>query len=206
MAFVHLHTHTEYSLLDGSNKIKEYVARVKELGMTAAAITDHGVMYGVIDFYKEAKKQGIKNDIVILTATSGDTGKSAMEGFAGVPGTRILVFYPKNGVSRIQELQMLTQKGENTFVIGLEGNFDDAQTGVKKLFHDQAFAKELDAMGYQFSSANSINIGRLVPQIVYYVYAYAKLFKNGEIKEGETVNVTVLTGNFGNILAAYFAK
>lgn len=153
-----------------------------------------------------AKKQGIKNEIVILTATSGDTGKAAMEGFADVPGTRILVFYPKNGVSRIQELQMLTQKGENTFVVGLEGNFDDAQTGVKKLFHDQAFAKELDAMGYQFSSANSINIGRLVPQIVYYVYAYAKLFKNGEIKKGETVNVTVPTGNFGNILAAYFAK
>ena len=153
-----------------------------------------------------AKKQGIKNEIVILTATSGDTGKAAMEGFADVPGTRILVFYPKNGVSRIQELQMLTQKGENTFVIGLEGNFDDAQTGVKKLFHDQALAKELDAMGYQFSSANSINIGRLVPQIVYYVYAYAKLFKNGEIKKGETVNVTVPTGNFGNILAAYFAK
>ena len=144
-----------------------------------------------------AKKQGIKNEIVILTATSGDTGKAAME---------ILVFYPKNGVSRIQELQMLTQKGENTFVVGLEGNFDDAQTGVKKLFHDQAFAKELDAMGYQLSSANSINIGRLVPQIVYYVYAYAKLFKNGEIKKGETVNVTVPTGNFGNILAAYFAK
>ena len=148
-----------------------------------------------------AKKQGIKNEIVILTATSGDTGKAAMEGFADVPGTRILVFYPKKRRQPDPGAADADQKGENTFVVGLEGNFDDAQTGVKKLFHDQAFAKELDAMGYQFSSANSINIGRLVPQIVYYVYAYAKLFKNGEIKEGETVNVTVPTGNFGNILA-----
>lgn len=153
-----------------------------------------------------AKKNDAKNEIVILTATSGDTGKAAMAGFADVPGTRIIVFYPKNGVSRVQELQMLTQKGENTCVVGIDGNFDDAQTGVKKIFGDKEFAKELNEMGFQFSSANSINIGRLVPQIVYYVYAYAKLYANGEIEKGEKVNVTVPTGNFGNILAAYFAK
>ena len=153
-----------------------------------------------------AKKNHAKNEIVILTATSGDTGKAAMAGFADVPGTRIIVFYPKNGVSRVQELQMLTQKGANTSVVGIEGNFDDAQTGVKKIFGDKEFAKELDAMGFQLSSANSINIGRLVPQVVYYVYAYAKLLANGEIEKDEKVNVVVPTGNFGNILAAYFAK
>ena len=153
-----------------------------------------------------AKKNHVKNEIVILTATSGDTGKAAMAGFADVPGTRIIVFYPKNGVSRVQELQMLTQKGANTSVVGIEGNFDDAQTGVKKIFGDKEFAKELDAMGFQLSSANSINIGRLVPQVVYYVYAYAKLLANGEIEKDEKVNVVVPTGNFGNILAAYFAK
>ena len=153
-----------------------------------------------------AKKNHAKNEIVILTATSGDTGKAAMAGFADVPGTRIIVFYPKNGVSRVQELQMLTQKGANTSVVGIEGNFDDAQTGVKKIFGDKEFAKELDRMGFQLSSANSINIGRLVPQVVYYVYAYAKLLANGEIANGEKVNVVVPTGNFGNILAAYYAK
>lgn len=153
-----------------------------------------------------AKKNNVKNEIVILTATSGDTGKAAMAGFADVPGTRIIVFYPKDGVSRVQELQMLTQKGANTSVVGIYGNFDDAQTGVKKIFGDKEFEKELDQMGFQLSSANSINIGRLVPQVVYYVYAYAKLYANGEIEKDEKVNVTVPTGNFGNILAAYFAK
>ena len=153
-----------------------------------------------------ARKNNIKNEIVILTATSGDTGKAALAGFADVKGTRIIVFYPKNGVSPIQEKQMVTQKGANTFVVGIEGNFDDAQTGVKKIFGDKEFAKELDAMGFQLSSANSINIGRLVPQVVYYVYAYAKLLANGEIEKDEKVNVVVPTGNFGNILAAYFAK
>ncbi len=153
-----------------------------------------------------AKKNNVDNTIVILTATSGDTGKAAMAGFAGVDGTKIIVFYPKDGVSRVQELQMLTQKGENTSVVGISGNFDDAQSGVKKIFGDTAFEKELAARGYQLSSANSINIGRLVPQIVYYVYAYVKLLENGEIADGEQINVTVPTGNFGNILAAYFAK
>ena len=122
-----------------------------------------------------AKKNQVKNDIVILTATSGDTGKAALAGFADVPGTKIIVFYPKNGVSPIQEKQMVTQKGDNTFVVGIHGNFDDAQSGVKAIFGNKELAKELDQAGYQFSSANSINIGRLVPQIVYYVYAYAKL-------------------------------
>ena len=151
-------------------------------------------------------KNHIKNDIVILTATSGDTGKAALAGFAGVKGTKIIVFYPKNGVSPIQEKQMVTQKGDNTFVVGIHGNFDDAQNGVKKIFGDREFAKLMADNGYQFSSANSINIGRLVPQVVYYVYAYAKLLKEGKIAEGEAINVVVPTGNFGNILAAYFAK
>ena len=153
-----------------------------------------------------AKKNNVKNEIVILTATSGDTGKAAMAGFADVPGTKIIVFYPKNGVSPIQEKQMVTQKGNNTYVVGITGNFDDAQTAVKKMFNDQKLEAELDQAGYQFSSANSINIGRLVPQIVYYVYAYAQLLKEGQIKENEVINVVVPTGNFGNILAAYFAK
>ena len=153
-----------------------------------------------------AKKNGVKNEIVILTATSGDTGKAAMAGFADVPGTKIIVFYPKNGVSPIQEKQMVTQKGDNTFVVGIHGNFDQAQTGVKKIFGDKEMAAELAAAGYQFSSANSINIGRLVPQIVYYVYAYAKLYANGVIGKDERINVVVPTGNFGNILAAFYAK
>lgn len=153
-----------------------------------------------------AKKNHVENEIVILTATSGDTGKAAMAGFADVPGTRIIVFYPKGGVSKVQELQMVTQKGENTAVVSIHGNFDDAQTGVKKIFGDKEFAKKLDEKGFQLSSANSINIGRLVPQVVYYVYAYAKLVYHGEIKNGQEINITVPTGNFGNILAAYFAK
>lgn len=153
-----------------------------------------------------AKKNHVDRTIVILTATSGDTGKAAMAGFADVEGSRIIVFYPKNGVSRVQELQMLTQKGANTDVVGISGNFDDAQNGVKKLFGDREFAEELAQKGYQFSSANSINIGRLIPQIVYYVYAYVKLLENEEIADGESINIAVPTGNFGNILAAYFAK
>lgn len=153
-----------------------------------------------------AKKNQVKNEIVILTATSGDTGKAALAGFANVEGTKIIVFYPKNGVSKVQELQMVTQKGDNTSVIAIHGNFDNAQSGVKAMFENKKLAKELDKAGYQFSSANSINIGRLVPQIVYYVYAYGKLLQNGEIEEGEEINVVVPTGNFGNILAAYYAK
>ncbi|MBR6477098.1 MAG: threonine synthase, partial [Lachnospiraceae bacterium] len=153
-----------------------------------------------------ARKNEIKNEIVILTATSGDTGKAALAGFANVEGTRIIVFYPKNGVSPIQEKQMVTQKGANTLVVGIHGNFDDAQTGVKKIFSDKELAKEMNEKGFQFSSANSINIGRLVPQICYYVYAYAKLLAEGKIEDGEKINVVVPTGNFGNILAAFYAK
>ncbi|MGT2802421.1 threonine synthase [Streptococcus henryi] len=153
-----------------------------------------------------AKKQGVDNKIVILTATSGDTGKAAMAGFADVPGTEIIVFYPKDGVSKIQELQMTTQTGDNTHVIAIDGNFDDAQTDVKRMFNDQDLRAKLLANKTQFSSANSMNVGRLVPQVVYYVYAYAQLVKSGDIQKGDKVNFTVPTGNFGNILAAYYAK
>lgn len=153
-----------------------------------------------------AKKNHITNEIVILTATSGDTGKAALAGFADVEGTSIIVFYPKNGVSKIQERQMVTQKGANTKVVGITGNFDDAQSGVKAMFNNKELAAAMDAKGYQFSSANSINIGRLVPQVVYYVYAYTRLLGAGTVAEGEPVNFVVPTGNFGNILAAFYAK
>ena len=153
-----------------------------------------------------AKKNHVKNEIVILTATSGDTGKAALAGFADVENTRIVVFYPKGGVSPIQEKQMVTQKGDNTFVVGIKGNFDQAQSGVKAIFGDKELAKEMDEKGFQFSSANSINIGRLIPQVVYYVYAYAQLVAKNEIKNGDKINVVVPTGNFGNILAAFYAK
>ncbi|ABX43860.1 threonine synthase [Lachnoclostridium phytofermentans] len=153
-----------------------------------------------------AKKNEVKEEIVILTATSGDTGKAALAGFADVPGTKIIVFYPKDGVSQVQEMQMVTQKGDNAYVIGIHGNFDDAQTGVKEMFNNKELAKSLQDKGYLFSSANSINIGRLVPQVVYYVYSYCRLLHAGELNKGEPLNVVVPTGNFGNILAAYFAK
>lgn len=153
-----------------------------------------------------ARKNHVTNEIVILTATSGDTGKAALAGFADVPGTKIIVFYPKNGVSPIQERQMVTQTGDNTYVYGIHGNFDDAQSGVKKIFSDSELAERMKKAGYQFSSANSINIGRLVPQIVYYVYAYGQLLANKRIQAGEAINVVVPTGNFGNILAAFYAR
>ena len=153
-----------------------------------------------------ARKNHIKNQIVILTATSGDTGKAALAGFADVEGTNIIVFYPKHGVSAIQERQMVTQKGANTSVVGITGNFDDAQSGVKAMFNNKDLARAMDAKGYQFSSANSINIGRLVPQVVYYVYAYTRLLGQGVIRKDEKVNFVVPTGNFGNILAAFYAK
>ena len=143
---------------------------------------------------------------MILTATSGDTGKAAMEGFADVKDTQIIVFYPKDGVSEIQERQMRTQKGKNTHVVGITGNFDDAQTKVKEIFDDQAFAQEIRQENYQLSSANSINIGRLFPQVVYYFYAYSQLLKAKQIKVGDKVNFSVPTGNFGDILAGWYAK
>ncbi len=153
-----------------------------------------------------AKKNGNKDKIVILTATSGDTGKAAMAGFADVPGTGIVVFYPKGGVSRIQELQMRTQEGDNTCAVAIHGNFDDAQTGVKKVFGDHEFTQKLKKQGIVLSSANSINIGRLVPQITYYVMSYVRLLENGVIADGGEIDVCVPTGNFGNILAAFLAK
>lgn len=152
------------------------------------------------------KKEGEDKKICILTATSGDTGKAALAGFADVENTEIIVFFPNNGVSAVQEKQMTTQEGSNVHVYAIEGNFDDAQSGVKQIFADDDFAAELAQKGYKLSSANSINIGRLLPQIAYYVYGYAQLVKNGEISAGEEVNVVVPTGNFGNILAAYLAK
>lgn len=153
-----------------------------------------------------AKKNNLKEKIVILTATSGDTGKAALAGFADVPDTKIIVFYPKHGVSPVQELQMVTQRGDNTHVIGIEGNFDDAQSGVKAMFNNTELADLMKKNGYVFSSANSINIGRLVPQVCYYVYAYAKLLAEEKIANGDLINCVVPTGNFGNILAAYYAK
>lgn len=152
------------------------------------------------------KKTGEKKEIVILVATSGDTGKAALEGFKDVKGTKIIVFYPGDGVSDIQKLQMITQEGANVFVSGIDGNFDDAQSGVKAIFTDEKYADMLFEAGYTLSSANSINWGRLVPQIVYYVSAYCDMLEMGEIDFGDKVNVCVPTGNFGNILAAYYAK
>lgn len=152
------------------------------------------------------KKSGIQEEIVILVATSGDTGKAALEGFKDVPGTKVIVFFPENGVSPIQKKQMLTQEGDNTYVVRLMGNFDDAQNGVKNMFGDETFNQLLSNNGFVLSSANSINIGRLIPQIIYYVYGYLKLVRDEVVKMGDSVNIAVPTGNFGNILAAYYAK
>ena len=154
---------------------------------------------------RAAAKTGEKSTIVILVATSGDTGKAALEGFRDVPGTKIIVFYPQEGVSRMQKLQMVTQEGANVAVIAVQGNFDDAQTGVKNIFGDKQFNLELSRQNYSLSSANSINWGRLVPQIVYYFSAYLDLLAGGRIKQDEKINFVVPTGNFGNILAAYYA-
>jgi threonine synthase len=152
------------------------------------------------------RRENEDRKIIILTATSGDTGKAALEGFADVTGTEIVVFYPRDGVSEIQRQQMITQKGANTHVFAVDGNFDDAQAGVKKIFGDEAFAAGLEEGGYRLSSANSINIGRLVPQVAYYVYAYLQLIGESKLKLGDEMNVVVPTGNFGNILAAWYAK
>lgn len=152
------------------------------------------------------KKEKIDKEIVILTATSGDTGKAALEGFSDVEGIKIIVFFPEDGVSEVQRRQMTTHRGNNTHVIAIKGNFDDAQNGVKLMFNDKIFNEHLERSGYVFSSANSINIGRLIPQVAYYFYAYSQLNKIGAIETGEKINVSVPTGNFGNILAAYYAK
>lgn len=152
------------------------------------------------------KKEGINKKVCILAATSGDTGKAALEGFADVEGTEVIVFYPHKAVSVVQEKQMTTQEGENTYVYAIKGNFDDAQRGVKAIFSDNKIAALLEDNGVLLSSANSINIGRLVPQVAYYVYAYIKLAEKKAIKVGQPMNVVVPTGNFGNILASYYAK
>lgn len=152
------------------------------------------------------RKTGESKKICILTATSGDTGKAALEGFKDLPGTEIIVFYPTGGVSEAQKLQMVTTEGKNTHVIAVNGCFDDAQTGVKKIFADQAFAEEISKGGVKLSSANSINWGRLAPQIAYYVYSYVELLRTEKITKGEPINIVVPTGNFGNILAAWYAK
>ena len=154
---------------------------------------------------KSAKKLSIDNEIVILVATSGDTGKAALEGFKDVEGVKIIVFYPEAGVSRVQEDQMKTTAGQNTEVVSLKGNFDDCQNAVKEVFADKKLKEEMEKNNYQFSSANSINWGRLLPQIVYYFKAYLKLLQDGVIEAGDKINFTVPTGNFGNILAGYYA-
>ncbi|MGB9826421.1 MAG: threonine synthase, partial [Desulfofundulus sp.] len=155
---------------------------------------------------RAVKKTGEDREIAILVATSGDTGKAALEGFRDVPGTRIIVFFPARGVSEVQRLQMITQEGGNVHVVAVEGNFDQTQSGVKAIFTDPAVNASIERKGYRFSSANSINWGRLAPQIVYYFSAYADLLKRGEITSGEAVNFVVPTGNFGNILAAFYAR
>lgn len=152
------------------------------------------------------KKTGEEKQVCILVATSGDTGKAALEGFCDVDRTKIMVFYPKDGVSDVQKLQMTSQSGENVGVCAVEGNFDDAQTGVKRIFSDEALRRELEEKGWFFSSANSINWGRLLPQVVYYISAYCDLINSGDIKEGDKVNFCIPTGNFGDILAGYYAK
>lgn len=150
-------------------------------------------------------KLGISDDVVILVATSGDTGKAALEGFRDVDGTRVIVFYPEEGVSHIQKLQMATQEGANLDVLAIRGNFDHAQSGVKKILVDDKINEEINDLGYRFSSANSINIGRLIPQIIYYVYSYLDLVRKDRITLGDRINICVPTGNFGNILAAVYA-
>lgn len=171
-----------------------------------AAFKDMALQIMPYFLQKSKEKVESKNETVILVATSGDTGKAALEGFKNIPGIKIIVFYPEEGVSEVQKLQMNTTDGDNTFVVALKGNFDDCQTGVKEIFGNEEIKKILDENGYQFSSANSINWGRLLPQIIYYFAAYANLLKYNEINAGEKVNFSVPTGNFGNILAGYYAK
>lgn len=193
----------------------EEIAPVKKVGEEYFLELFHGPTFAFKDMalsilpylLKESMKINNKSmEVVIMTATSGDTGKAALEGFTNVEGVKIIVFFPEEGVSKIQKLQMITQEGENTFVVGINGNFDDAQNGVKEIFNDGEFNELLDKYGYILSSANSINIGRLIPQIVYFFYSYLSLLRNGHIRDSEKVNIVVPTGNFGNILAAYYAK
>lgn len=191
------------------------VAQIQAFDDTAVLELFHGPTLAFKDFalcllpyllLESAKLEGRKEKICIVTATSGDTGKAAMSGFRGVHQTEVVVFYPNGGVSPIQEQQMLTESAENVVAFALEGTFDDAQTGVKKLFQDQDFIDEMAGRGRFLSSANSINIGRLVPQLVYYIYSYLELVRRGNLEPGELLDVSVPTGNFGNILAAVYAR
>ena len=182
---------------------KEYVLELWH-GPTAA-FKDMALQLTPRLLVKAIEKLDLKQEVIILVATSGDTGKAALEGFKNVKGTRNIVFYPAHGVSRVQELQMVTTDGDNTFVVGVEGNFDDCQSAVKEIFADQALKEKMAQNGYQFSSANSINWGRLLPQIVYYFAAYLNLVKSQAVKYGDKVDFVVPTGNFGNILAAWYA-
>ena len=171
-----------------------------------AAFKDAALLF-LPQIMKLAKeKENISDEIIILAATSGDTGKAALEGFCDVDGFKVLVYYPNDGVSPVQKMQMLTQKGSNVKVVGIKGNFDEAQSGVKEMFGDNEFKKRMLSKGVRISSANSINIGRLIPQIIYYYYGYFQLVNKQKIKLGDKINVSVPTGNFGNILAAYYAK
>ncbi|KPU43829.1 threonine synthase [Oxobacter pfennigii] len=199
----------------GSKFDSQDVAPVKKVGETYFLELFHGPTLAFKDMalsilpylLKTAvKKQNINKEVVILTATSGDTGKAALEGFSDVEGTSIIVFFPEDGVSEIQKRQMTAHKGKNTHVVGVLGNFDDTQNGVKEIFTDNEYSELLDKKGYMFSSANSINIGRLIPQVVYYFHAYLNILSEDEIAKDEKVNFVVPTGNFGNILAAYYAK
>ncbi|MCH4888512.1 threonine synthase [Acidaminobacter sp. JC074] len=185
--------------LEGRSVLELYHGRTLAFKDMALSILPHLMK-------KASKKLGVEDEIVILTATSGDTGKAALEGFCDVDGTKIVVFYPSEGISEIQKHQMVSQKGDNTYVFGIKGNFDDAQSAVKSIFLDDALKADLKEKGYQFSSANSINIGRLVPQIVYYVHGYLDHVRKGMLNLGDFMNVVVPTGNFGNILASRYAK
>ncbi|NLY44642.1 MAG: pyridoxal-phosphate dependent enzyme, partial [Tissierella sp.] len=198
-----------------SKFISDEVAPVVQVGDTFFLELYHGTTLAFKDMalsilpylLKESMNiQGINKDIVILTATSGDTGKAALEGFANIDCIKIIVFYPENGVSDIQKRQMITQEGDNTFVVGINGNFDDAQTGVKNIFNDIEFKGLLEEDNFILSSANSINIGRLIPQIVYYFHGYLTILRQNKIKIDEKINIVVPTGNFGNILAAFYSK
>jgi len=188
------------------SRVREHVSLLELYHGPTCAFKDFALQLLPYLLTAAARKCGEDKLVAILVATSGDTGKAALEGFSDVPGTGIFVFYPDGGTSDIQRLQMVTQRGSNVGVLAVKGNFDDAQTGVKRIFTDKAFIQALDAQNVVLSSANSINWGRLVPQIAYYFHAYAQMRRNGDIAEGEKINFCVPTGNFGDILAGYYAK
>jgi len=210
------HSQSAYSVTRENGFTDEAIAPLRKLNENTQFLELwHGPTYAFKDMalqimprllMSSLKKVGEKRNVCILVATSGDTGKAALEGFCDIPGTKIMVFYPHNGVSEVQKLQMTTQHGNNVNVVAVNGNFDDAQTGVKSIFADTDFCEQLSQEGYALSSANSINVARLVPQVSYYMSAYCDMLNAGEIEMGEKINFCVPTGNFGNILAAYYAE